>query len=148
MSNEKTQFPYKTLIWALLAALALFLFKPQIENLLTDAEHITLFGIEIKINKEQAQKLADSIHQFKDKIEGLSTQITAQQEHIKTLDQLRSKLEKDLEKCPDARVNAQQYNIQLNEIFKANNELKTKSDNLKNIKILKQSNISSIKSKP
>lgn len=148
MSNEKTQFPYKTLIWALLAALALFLFKPQIENLLTDAEHITLFGIEIKTNKEQAQKLADSINEFKDKIEGLSTQITAQQDHIKTLDQLRSKLEKDLEKCPDARVNAQQYNIQLNEIFKANNELKTKSDNLKNIKILKQSNISTIKSKP
>ena len=148
MPNQKPQFPYKTLIWAVLAALALFLFKPQIEILLTDAEHITVFGIEIKTNKIQAKKLTDSITQFQNKIAGLSTQITTQQEHIKTLDRLRSKLEKDLEKCPDAKANVERYNIQLNEIFKANSELKTKSDKLKDIKILQQSNLSTQKQKP
>ena len=132
MPNETTShFPYKTLIWALLAALTLFIFKPQIEMLLTDAEHIVVFGIEIKTNKEQANKLTDSIQQFETQINSLSGQITTQQNQIKTLDRLRAKLENDLKKCPDAQENVKEYSLQLNQIFKANTELKTKSDVLK-----------------
>lgn len=142
MPNETTShFPYKTLIWALFAALALFIFKPQIEMLLTDAEHIIVFGIEIKTNKEQANKLTDSIQQFEIQINSLSTQITTQQNQIKTLDRLRAKLENDLKKCPDAQENVKQYSLQLNQIFKANTELKTKSDVLKDVKILQRSNL-------
>ncbi|WP_405296046.1 hypothetical protein [Algibacter sp. Ld11] len=142
MPNETTShFPYKTLIWALFAALALFIFKPQIEMLLTDAEHIIVFGIEIKTNKEQANKLTDSIQQFEIQINSLSTQITTQQNQIKTLDRLRAKLENDLKKCPDVQENVKQYSLQLNQIFKANTELKTKSDVLKDVKILQRSNL-------
>ena len=139
MTNEQTSFPYKTLIWAVLAAISIFLFKPQIGDLLTGAEHINVFGIEIKTNKEQAIKLKDSIHQFEVQIASLSTQINTQQDQIQELDKLSSKLKNDLAECPKASDNVIKYNAQLSTLFKASKALKTQSDDLKDVKILKMS---------
>lgn len=136
MSDNNSNFPYKTLIWAILATIALFIFKPELKVLITGADHIIMFGIEIKTNKEQARLLTDSIHQFEIKIDNLSTQITSQQEKIRVLDRLKVKLESDLETCPSAKENIKQYSNQLNTVFQGNIALKAKSDNLKSIQIL------------
>lgn len=145
MTDERTNFPYNTLIWAALAAISIFLFKPQIEDLLTDAEHINVFGIEIKTNKAQAIKLKDSIHQFEVQIASLSTQINTQQDQIQVLAQLSSKLKNDLAECPKASDNVLKYNEQLSTLFKASKALKAKSDDLKDLKIIKTSPVLNIK---
>jgi septal ring factor EnvC (AmiA/AmiB activator) len=139
--EDRTNFPFKTLIWVLFAALALFIFKGELKQLLTNAEELNIFGIEIKASKDKVNRLQDSIQSFEIKITELSNQITNQQRKISSLDDLKTELEKDLAKCPDAKRSAVLFNSQFNQILSTNTELKTKSDNLKDIKILKRSSV-------
>lgn len=139
--EDKSNFPFKTLIWALFAALALFIFKGELKQLLSNAEELNVFGVEIKASKEKVNKLKDSIQNYQTKIVDLSIQITSQQQKISSLDALKTELEKDLAKCPGAKESAVLFNSKINQILKTNTELKTKSDKLKNINILKSSNL-------
>ncbi|WP_372756193.1 hypothetical protein [Mariniflexile sp.] len=136
--EEKTSFPYKTLIWALVAVIALFVFKEQLQHLLTNAEEFKVFGIEIKASKEQVNKLQDAIISYETKITDLTSQITTQENQIQSLYDVKIQLEKDLAKCPSLEKNTLLFNSQLNKIFENSDEIKTKSDKLKNVEILKR----------
>ena len=133
----KPNFPYKTLIWALFALIALFVFKNELKRFLTDAEKLSVFGVEINASREQVNKLQDSIQNFETTVADLSSQITNQQNKINDLDQLKTQLEQDLAECPEAKITAIRFNEQVSKIFNANKDLKTKSDKLKNSSILK-----------
>lgn len=133
----KPNFPYKTLIWAIFAAIALLMFRTELKQLLTNTEEFSLFGVEIKASEEKANKLHDSIRDFETTIAELSTQLTNQQNKINDLDDLKSQLEKDLEACPDAQEASKKFNAQVTKIVDANKDLKYKSDKLINNNILK-----------
>ncbi|MEW4922908.1 hypothetical protein [Algibacter sp. 2305UL17-15] len=135
----KPNFPYKTLIWAVFAALALLIFKPELKLLITNTEELSLFGVEIKASEEKANELQDSIRNFETTIAALSNQLTNQQEKINDLDTLKAQLEKDLAECPDAKETSKQFNAQVTKIVDANKDLKYKSDKLFNTNILKNS---------
>ena len=138
--TKNTHFPYKTLIWALLAALSLFLFKPELKRLLSNAEKVSVFGIEINASKEQVKKLQDSIQSFEAEISSLSGQITNQEHEIQALDDLKTQLQNDLSNCPRARANTAKLNLQLNKIMANNSKIINKSEKLKNMEILQRTN--------
>lgn len=135
----KPNFPYKTLIWAVFAALGLIIFRPELKLLITNTEELSLFGVEIKASEEKANKLQDSIQNFETTIADLSNQLTSQQNKINDLDKLKAQLEKDLAACPDAKETSKQFNAQVSKIVNANKDLKFKSDKLINTNILKNS---------
>lgn len=139
MTDTKTNsFPYKTLIWAIVAILSIFLFKDELKKLISNAETVKLFGIEINASKEQMNKLQDSISNFESKITDLSSKVTHQQNQIKRFEALKSKLEEDLKECPEARNDARNINLQLGQIIRSNDEIKTTSDKIKKVEILQR----------
>ncbi|WOD42824.1 hypothetical protein [Hwangdonia lutea] len=133
----KPNFPFKTLIWAVFAILAILMFRTELKQLITNTEEFSLFGIEIKASEEKANKLNDSIQNFETTIAELSTQLTNQQNKINDLDNLKKQLQKDLENCPEAQAASMKFNAQVSKIVDANKDLKYKSDKLINTKILK-----------
>ena len=137
MTTHTSNFPYKTLLWVLFAALALFIFKSELKGLLSNAEELNIFGIEIKTGKEKAIKLKNKIANFEENITQLSSQITSQQSQIKALNNLRVQLEKDIANCPDAEEKTILFNAKVKQIFDNNKALKVQSDRLKDIKILR-----------
>jgi septal ring factor EnvC (AmiA/AmiB activator) len=144
ISTQKSNFPYKTLIWVLFAVLALFIFKPELKQLLNNAEELTVFGIEIKAGKEKAHKLEVAIEKFKNNIADLSSQITDQQDRINSLNKLKKELEKDIANCPDAKKSTLLFNAQVMQIYDKNKTLKTQSDKLKNVKILERNTLTNL----
>lgn len=134
----KSNFPFKTLFWVLFAVFAVLIFKPELKRLLDKTEELTLFGIEIKAGKQKAAELKSAITNYENDIAVLSSQITDQQSRIKSLNELRKQLEKDLANCPGASENSRLLNTQFREIISNNMELKTKSDQLKKVKIFEQ----------
>ena len=145
--NKKSNFPYKTLIWASLALIALFLFKTEVGGLLSRASEVSLFGIELKVGKEQAAKLEIAIQGYKDKINGFSEQVAMQQERIHSLEGLREQLEQDIANCPKAKESAVKLNAEFSKIFEANAEIKERSDILRDTRILKRMNQGDLKLK-
>jgi hypothetical protein len=135
--ENKAKFPYKTLIWASFALLAILIFKKELKQFLTQAEGVSIFGVEITASKEKMNKLHDSIRNFETTIADLSAQLTNQSNKINNLDKLKTQLEQDLANCPEAKNISRQFSSQVNQIFNANKALKTKSDKLKNSSILK-----------
>ena len=143
----KSNFPYKTLIWASLALVALFLFKTEVGGLLSRASEVSLFGIELKVGKEQAAKLEVAIQGYKDQINGFSEQVAMQQERIQELEGLRERLQQDIENCPDAKESSAMLNAQFVKILEANTDLKQRSDVLKDTRILQRMNNKDLKIK-
>lgn len=134
----KQHFPYKTLIWAVFAALAIFVFKTELKKLISNTETLSVFGVEIKASEGKAKELQDSILNFETTVADLSNQIASQQNKINTLSRLKAILEKDLASCPDAKETSLKFNKQVTQIFDANKGLKIKSDKLINTEILKK----------
>ncbi len=140
-TKKGSSFPYKTLIWAALALIAMFLFKGELKGLLERADEVAIFGIELKVEKEQALKLETAIKSYKDKMADFNDQIAMQQERIASLENLKNQLEDDIANCPSAKANAELLNLEVGKIFKANTELKQKTEVLKNTTILKRRNL-------
>ncbi|WP_282124456.1 hypothetical protein [Algibacter mikhailovii] len=134
--KHKTHFPYKTLIWALFACITLFLFKTELKQLLTNAEKLSVFGVEINASKEKVTRLQDSIQSFETTIANLSNQISDQQDKINDLGELKTKLQKELEACPEAKQTSIQFNKQVSQILSANRDLQVNSNKLKQTNIL------------
>lgn len=146
-NTKKTagNFPYKTLIWAVFALAALFLFKGELKSMLLQADEVAIFGIELKVGKEKAVKLESAIQGYEDQIAEFNEQITKQQEHIKGLEKLQDRLEDDIASCPEARENAKLLNMEYAKIFKANTDLQKQTDVLKNTKILQRMKVNNLK---
>ncbi|MBT8183743.1 MAG: hypothetical protein KJN76_02795 [Eudoraea sp.] len=143
--KSKSNFPYKTLIWATFALIAIFLFRGPIADLLIRANEVSVFGIELKVGEAQAAKLEIAIQSYKDQIDGFSEQVTQQQEQIQNLEILKGQLEEDIAGCPDAKESTEKLNIEFTRILEANNDLKIRSDVLKDTKILQRMNKGELK---
>ena len=134
--TAKSLFPYKTLIWAIVAVIAIFLFKSELGGLLKNAEKLSLFGIDIEVGKKQADKLSAAINAYELDIASFNDQVVAQQGQIEDLERLKTKLQREIANCPNAGASVRQLNLEYDKIFKANTELKKKSDAIKDTKII------------
>ncbi len=141
--NEKKAkgFPYKTLIWASLALVAMFLFKTEFKDLLSKADEVSLFGIELKVGKEKAEELEKAITKYKDQITAFNEQMTEQQDHIQKLETLKQGLEEDLAACPSASEKAMMWNREFEMVKDGNIKLQERSEILKNTKIWQKASL-------
>ncbi|NJX14923.1 hypothetical protein ABI125_07175 [Tamlana crocina] len=134
--KDTAKFPHKTLIWAVFGLIAIFLFKPELKLLISHAENVSVFGVEITASREKVRKLHDSIQNFESTIADLSNQLTNQQDKLKNLDKLKTKLENDLAECPKAKEASALLNKQVRQLSTTNHELINKSDQLAKSSIL------------
>ncbi|MBT8276086.1 MAG: hypothetical protein KJO39_08085 [Bacteroidia bacterium] len=123
------------------------MFKIEVGGLLSRASEVSLFGIELKVGKEQAAKLEIAIQGYKDKINGFSEQVAMQQERIQELEGLREQLQQDIENCPEAKESSVMLNAQFTKILESNADLKQRSDILKDTWILQRMNQGDLKIK-
>ncbi|KJD36329.1 hypothetical protein PW52_07010 [Tamlana sedimentorum] len=140
--SDKSNFPYKTLIWALVALIALFLFKSQFENLLTNASELNIMGVVIKTNDKNAQRLKDSLNRYKTEVDKTITDLTDQlsenEADIKQLVLNNSDLKKQITSCTGDKVNQTPVFVgtDIMKMLKRNNELKAKTNEIKKVDIL------------
>lgn len=135
--NENSKnFPYSTLIWAVVALISIFLFKPELKGLLSKSDELTVFGITVKSSRTEILQLTDSINAHKNSIANLVAEVEGQEGEIKQLEKLKNKLEKDLNKCPGQENNTRELNYEFNQIFRNNTEIKRKADALKSVRII------------
>lgn len=139
-TKTKSGFPYKTLIWALLALVAIFLFKTELKDLLSKADEVSLFGIELKVGKDKALALENAIQKYEDEISAFNAQVTEQQEQIAQLERLKDNLRDDIANCPEARENAVLLNTEFTRIMTTNEDIKRRSSVIENAKIFKRAN--------
>lgn len=141
MSN-KSNFPYKTLIWALVALIALFLFKNQFENLISNASELNIMGVVIKTNDKNAQRLKDSLNRYKTEVDKTITDLTDQlsenETDIKQLVLNNADLKKQITKCTGNNVNQTPVFVgtDIMKMLKKNDELKAKTNQIKKVDIL------------
>ena len=145
MSDTETttvkQFPYKTLIWAALALIAMFLFKTEFKGLLSKADEVSLFGIELKVGKEKAAELERAINKYKNEIASINDEMLEQQQHIRKLEVLKQGLEEDVANCPQAAEKALLWTKELDIIQNSNMKLQQSSERLKDKQILQKMNV-------
>lgn len=137
-NRSGSSFPFKTLIWALLALVAIFLFKNEIKGMLNDAEKLTLFGIEIQTGKETAAKLEAAAAKYNDQITALMQEISNQQMKIENIEELKKQLEENIPDCPEAQKTADLINANVQDMVILKKDIRLKSNVLKDIKIFKR----------
>ncbi len=135
-TSKTATFPFKTLIWALVVVLALFLFKREVKQLLNTSEELSLFGINVKTSRGQIVKLTDSINAYKDRITNLIGAVEGQEKEISKLEKLKKKLENDVAQCPAITKNTELLNTEYHQISRNNTAIKKKAAALKSVKIL------------
>lgn len=133
---EKKQFPYKTLIWALVALVALFLFKTEIAGLLKDSEEVNIFGINIKVTKDQSDKLLLAQNEFRQKEEVLNQKIEGQEMVMDSLSLLTSNLAGQIEGCQAAKSTAVKLNSNIRKLESLNGTIKRDQIELKDYQII------------
>jgi len=134
MSNQEItgmNFPYKTLIWAALALIAIFLFKGELKGLLSNAEELSLFGIDLKVGKEKAQRLTDSIVKYKDELIAINDQMEQQESVIRSLKEKNTNLANRASSCPQVRGQAEALNADYQKVLDTSNEIKSKTASLR-----------------
>ncbi len=136
--NAKTSsgFPYKTLIWALFAVVALFLFRNELKGLLNRSEELSLFGINVKTSEGEIAKLTDSIQIHQDRILSLVEEVEGQEEEIAKLKQLKDQLARQASNCPGIENNTKLLNAEYGRILRNNSIIKKKADELKSVKMI------------
>ncbi|NKI33146.1 hypothetical protein [Croceivirga thetidis] len=135
---ENKQFPYKTLIWALVALVALFLFKTQIAGLLEDSEEVNVFGIGIKVSKDESDKLLLAQNEFRDKEEELNQKIEQQEVVMDSLNALAKNLAGEIQGCQAAQSTAVKLNSNIRMLENLNGTIKREQVELKDYQIIQR----------
>lgn len=129
-------FPYKTLIWALVAVVALFLFRNELKGLLNRSEELSLFGINVKTSEGEISKLTDSIQMHQSRIVSLVEEIGIQEEEIAKLKLLKDQLARQASNCPGIEDNTKLLNAEYGRILRNNSIIKKKADELKSVQMM------------
>ncbi|MCB4808224.1 hypothetical protein LG651_08160 [Tamlana sp. 62-3] len=141
MSN-KSNFPYKTLIWALVTLIALFLFKNQFKKDSNNTSELNIMGVTIKTNDKNAQRLKDSLNRYKTEVDktitDLTNQLSENESDIKQLVLNNADLKKQITSCTGEKVEQTPVFVgtDIIKMLKKNNELKAKTNEIKKVDIL------------
>ncbi len=134
---DKKTFPYKTLIWAIVAVAALVLFKPEIANVLLNSNEIDVFGVNIKVSEKQSEKLLLAQQDFEDQANDLNEKIRSQDMAIDSLNLLASNLSGQIQGCQDAQSTAKKIDSSIRSLNILNKNIKKEPFLLKDYQIIK-----------
>lgn len=130
-------FPFKTLIWAIVAIAALFLFKPEIAKLLLNSNEIDVFGVNIKVSEAQSDELLRAQKEFEQQASHLNEKIKNQDMAIDSLNLLASNLSGQIQGCQDAQSTAKKIDSSIRNLNILNKNLKKEPFLMKDYQIIK-----------
>lgn len=131
-------FPFKTLIWACVVVIALFLFKSFIGPMLIQLEEVEILGnVKLKLNKEDIKNLKKAEEKYKLQIADLTQSIEEQQAETTDLIQTVEKLKKVVKKCDKNNKEAKDVANKISEIKQKDSTVRVKLDVLKNTHVIK-----------
>ena len=136
--SNKNSFPYKTLIWMLFAGFAIFIFKDELKLVISDAEELSVFGVNVKTSKKKANELEFKINEYQQDIATLTSHLSEQQVRADSLVQIKNDLLKDLKNCPGTKESTALFDIKFEKLSNKNIEIETESKKLKNMTIIKR----------
>ena len=134
---DKKTFPFKTLIWAVVAVAALVLFKPEIANLLLNSNEIDVFGVNIKVSDKQSKELLMAQKDFENQANDLNEKIRSQDMAIDSLNLLASNLSGQIQGCQDAQSTAKKIDSSIRSLNILNKNIKKEPFLLKDYQIIK-----------
>ncbi|KQC31345.1 hypothetical protein [Flagellimonas eckloniae] len=134
---DKKTFPFKTLIWAVVAIAALVLFKPEIGNLLNNSNEIDVFGVNIKVSDQQSEELLKEQKKFEEQASDLNEQIKNQDTAIDSLNLLASHLAGQIQGCQGAQSTAKKIDSSIRNLNILNKNIKREPFLLKDYQIIK-----------
>lgn len=134
---NKTNFPFKTLIWAFLVLAVLFLFKPQVEKLLENSEEIDVLGVKIKVSTSESKELLQVQKEFDKQSIALNEKIDQQDMAIDSLNGLAANLKGEIQGCAGVESIANQIDAKIKKLNTINGTIKRQPLLLKDFKIIK-----------
>lgn len=134
---DKKTFPFKTLIWAIVAIVALLLFKPEIAKLLRNSNEIDVFGVNIRVSEEQSEELLKAQKDFEEQAWDLNEKIRSQDMAIDSLNLLASNLSGQIQGCQDAQSTAKKIDSSIRNLNILNKNLKKEPFLMKDYQIIK-----------
>ncbi|MEO9511870.1 MAG: hypothetical protein ABJN84_08885 [Flavobacteriaceae bacterium] len=134
---NKTNFPFKTLIWAFLIIAVLFLFKPQVEKLLENSEAIEVLGVKIKVSTSESEELLKVQEKFEKESLAFNAKINQQDMAIDSLNDLAANLKDKTQGCAAADSITNQIDMKIKNLNTLNGTLKRQPLLTKDFKIIK-----------
>lgn len=132
-------FPYKTLIWALVTVSALVIFRNDLSGMISNTEEFTIFEkITLKVSKSESKALKIAQVEYEKKIDSLNYRINIQNRDIVALDSLSDKLSSQIKDCNNSKALTDSMRTKFNRINMASKYLKVQSDVLKNTKMIRK----------
>nr|WP_299070397.1 hypothetical protein [uncultured Allomuricauda sp.] len=135
---NKTNFPFKTLIWAFLIISILFLFKPQVEKLLENSEEIEVLGVKIKVSTSESEELLKVQKDFEKQSFAFNEKITQQDMAIDSLNDLAANLKGEIQGCAEAESITNQIDMKIKNLNTLNRTIKRQPLLVKDFKIIKK----------
>ena len=134
---DKKTFPYKTLIWAIVVLVGLFLFKPEIARLISNSQEIDVLGVKIKVSEKQSEELLAAETEFETQKKDLTVKIQKQEIAMDSLNLLASNLSGQIQGCQDAQSTAKKIDSSIRNLNILNRDLKKEPFLLKDYQIIK-----------
>ncbi|PIB39220.1 hypothetical protein [Maribacter sp. 4G9] len=135
---DKKTFPFRTLIWAVVAIAALLLFKPEIATLLANSNEINVFGVNIKVNDQQSEALLKAQKTFEAQASDLIGQIKNQEMALDSLNLLASHLKGQILGCKGAQATAKKIDSSVKNLNILNRNIKREPFLDKDYQIIKR----------
>ncbi|MEK6154560.1 hypothetical protein WIW50_14920 [Flavobacteriaceae bacterium 3-367] len=133
---KERSFPYKTLIWAVVALAALFLFKTEVKGLLVNSSEVNIFGVHIKVSEKESKNLLLAQEAFEDEVAVFNQQIASQDATISSLNELVGTLRGEIDGCTEAEGTALKLNAQIMDLNTMNRTIKNEKILSKDYKII------------
>lgn len=117
-------FPMKTLLYLFFATIALLILKPEVKQLLSNAEEIEILNVRVKVNRTELSALSLAQLQYDAQIDSLNEKITGQPEQISELEELKQELESNRARnCEELRENARNLSKKFSAILQLNDSI-------------------------
>lgn len=140
--KEQT-FPFKTLIWAVVVLASFFIFKQEVKDILSNSSEVNIFGVHIKVSKEESETLLIAQQEFENGVAVFNEKIASQDATINSLNSLVGNLQGEIEGCSDAQATAFKLNARIVDLNAMSNSIKNEKFLSKDYKIVqaKKSNM-------
>lgn len=120
----KENFPFKTLIWAVVLLLSFIIFKSEVKNLLSNAVEVSILGNTVKVSEKESEELLAAQISFDGKLQELIKHIQNQDTTIFSLNDLIENLKGELDGCSQAQATAGSIDKKLYELNTNRMEIK------------------------
>lgn len=130
-------FPFKTLIWAFVVVIALFLFRSAWEHLIFNVKKFVLFDkVEVEMSESDYDKIADLVTDYELKIESLEHNADLLTQNSDALEGQIAKFKSEAAQCEEAQKIAEIASSQSAMIEQLNSQIKRDAMSIKDAHVI------------